>query len=99
MTAEAFEPVRERAHLLLANAQTQLGHLPSGSMQSRWVWQLGVLQDALERLDTLAERRQATRDELPADAHRGTDAYDMPSPRTTPNAGTPSTTGPPTATP
>ncbi|EOY45729.1 hypothetical protein ACFYO6_38475 [Streptomyces anthocyanicus] len=77
MTAEAFEPVRERAHLLLATAQTQLGHLPSGSVQSRWVWQLGVLQDALERLDTLAERWQATRDELPADAHRGTDAYDI----------------------
>ncbi|MCV2464975.1 hypothetical protein OEB94_37525 [Streptomyces sp. ICN988] len=45
-------------------------------MQNRWVWQLGVLQDALERLDALAERWQATRDNLPADARLGTDAYD-----------------------
>ncbi|MFD8351479.1 hypothetical protein ACFV1X_21380 [Streptomyces coelicoflavus] len=45
-------------------------------MQNRWVWQLGVLHDALERLDALAEQWQTTRDDLPADARPGTDAHD-----------------------
>ncbi|GAA4781889.1 hypothetical protein [Streptomyces ziwulingensis] len=75
-TADAFEAVRDSAHHLLATAQAQLGRLPGSTMQPRWVWQLGVLQDALERLDALEEEWQQTRGELPAGAGPGSSVYD-----------------------
>ncbi|QNT91931.1 hypothetical protein HEP81_01602 [Streptomyces griseofuscus] len=46
-TAEAFEPLRYGARHLLATAETQLAQLPETHVQSRWVYQLGVLRDAL----------------------------------------------------
>ncbi|MFF3849642.1 hypothetical protein [Streptomyces sp. NPDC002328] len=45
-------------------------------MQSRWVYQLGVLRDALDRLDELHEQWLATRDALPATAKPGTADFD-----------------------
>ncbi|MDX2828397.1 hypothetical protein PV416_46990 [Streptomyces ipomoeae] len=75
-TAEAFENVRDGAHHLLATAQIQLTHLPARTVQSRWVWQLGVLHAALDRLDALHEKWLQTRDSLPADARPGTEAFD-----------------------
>jgi len=75
--AESFESLREGgAHLLLATARSQLVLLPAGAVQSRWVWQLTVLQDALERLDTLHDSWRATHDSLPLNASPGTPAYD-----------------------
>ncbi|MEV0641621.1 hypothetical protein AB0I77_43215 [Streptomyces sp. NPDC050619] len=45
-------------------------------MQSRWVYQLGVLRDALDRLDELHEQRLKTRDALPTTARPGTADFD-----------------------
>ncbi|MGA5556175.1 hypothetical protein [Streptomyces lavendulocolor] len=75
-TGAAFETVHAGARHLLATAETQLAQLPSHAVQSRWVWQLGVLQDALDRLDVLQEEWRQTRDSLAADACPGTPAYD-----------------------
>ncbi|MFI8307722.1 hypothetical protein ACIF80_30755 [Streptomyces sp. NPDC085927] len=76
MTAEAFETVRNGEHRLLATARAQLGQLPADAVQSRWVWQLDVLQDALERLDALDKEWRETRDSLPADARLGSPVFD-----------------------
>ncbi|GLW47575.1 hypothetical protein Stsp02_32370 [Streptomyces sp. NBRC 14336] len=71
-TAEAFEPLRYGARHLLATAETQLAHLPENTVQSRWVYELGVLRDALDRLNELHEQWLVTRDALPATAKPGT---------------------------
>ncbi|CQR61861.1 hypothetical protein [Streptomyces leeuwenhoekii] len=75
-TAQAFETVRTGAHHLLATAEQQLVTMPAGSVQTRWIYQLGVLQTALERLDALHEEWLTTRDSLPADAKPGTAVFD-----------------------
>ncbi|MFC9131395.1 hypothetical protein ACFT4A_31780 [Streptomyces sp. NPDC057099] len=75
-TAEGFEPLRYGARHLLATAETQLAQLPKKSVQSRWVYQLGVLRYALDRLDALHEQWLITRDALPATAKPGTPAFD-----------------------
>ncbi|MFK4688303.1 hypothetical protein [Streptomyces pristinaespiralis] len=75
-TATAFETVRAGARHLLATAETQLAHLPAHTVQSHWGWQLGVLRDALDRLDALHEEWVQTRDGLPAAARPGTPALD-----------------------
>ncbi|MFF3976522.1 hypothetical protein [Streptomyces sp. NPDC001828] len=75
-TAEAFEPLRYGARHLLATAETQLAQLPENTVQSRWVYQLGVLRDALDRLDELHEQWLKTRDSLPAAAAPGTPEFD-----------------------
>ncbi|MEU4486686.1 hypothetical protein AB0H94_17670 [Streptomyces purpurascens] len=75
-TAEAFKPLRYGARHLLATAETQLTQLPENTVQSRWVYQLGVLRDALDRLDELHEQWLATRDTLPAGAKPGTPVFD-----------------------
>ncbi|WP_236726425.1 hypothetical protein [Streptomyces sp. NBRC 110465] len=75
-TAGAFEPVRPGAHHLLATAETQLIRLPKNTVQGRWIYQLGVLRDALDRLDELHDEWQATRDALPIAAQPGTPVYD-----------------------
>ncbi|MEV0472526.1 hypothetical protein [Streptomyces prunicolor] len=74
-TAEAFETVRAGARHLLATAGTQLPRLPPGSVQSHWVYRLGVLHAALDQLDALHEQWLRTRDDLPA-AAPGTPAFD-----------------------
>jgi hypothetical protein len=75
-TAEAFENIRVGARHLLATADVQLKSLPTNAVQSRWVYQLGVLQAALDRLDELNEQWLTARDNLPANAQPGTPAYD-----------------------
>ncbi|MDQ0790120.1 hypothetical protein [Streptomyces sp. B3I8] len=75
-TAEAFEPLRYGARHLLATAETQMAQLPENTVQSRWVYQLGVLRDALDRLDELHEQWLVTRDALPATAKPGTAEFD-----------------------
>jgi hypothetical protein len=75
-TAEAFESLRYGARHLLATAETQLAQLPENTVQSRWVYQLGVLHAALDRLEQLHEQWLETRDALPATAKPGTTAFD-----------------------
>ncbi|MCP9213060.1 hypothetical protein [Streptomyces cucumeris] len=75
-TAEAFETLRYGARHLLATAETQLTRLPENTVQSRWVYQLGVLRNALDRLDELHEQWLLTRDALPATAKPGTPDFD-----------------------
>jgi hypothetical protein len=75
-TAEAFEPLRYGARHLLATAEMQLTLLPENTVQNRWVYQLGVLRHALDRLDALHEQWLATRDALPAGAKPGTTEFD-----------------------
>ncbi|MGW7423634.1 hypothetical protein ACWGJB_26960 [Streptomyces sp. NPDC054813] len=50
--------------------------LPARTVQNRWIWQLGTLRDALDRLDALHEQWLQTRDSLPADARPGTPTFD-----------------------
>ncbi|WP_413100246.1 hypothetical protein [Streptomyces sp. Inha503] len=76
-THTAFEPLRYGARHLLATAETQLAKLPEKSVQSRWVYQLGVLHAALDRLDELHEQWLATRDTLPATAKPGTTDFEI----------------------
>ncbi|MFD3415310.1 hypothetical protein [Streptomyces cyaneofuscatus] len=75
-TAEAFEPLRFGARLLLATAETQLTRLSETTVQGRWVYQLGVLRNALDQLDELHEQWLTTRDALPANAEAGTADFD-----------------------
>ncbi|MFJ6709055.1 MULTISPECIES: hypothetical protein [unclassified Streptomyces] len=75
-TAEAFEPLRYGARLLLATAETQLARLPTNLMQTRWVYQLGVLHTAFDRLGELHEQWLLARDALPAGAAPGTPDFD-----------------------
>ncbi|MER5346747.1 hypothetical protein ABT030_41975 [Streptomyces mirabilis] len=75
-TVGAFEPLRYGARHLLATAETQLAQLPENTVQSRWVYQLGVLHAALDRLDELHEQWLVTRDALPATANPGTADFD-----------------------
>ncbi|MEU6227509.1 hypothetical protein [Streptomyces sp. NPDC047042] len=74
-TAAAFETVRAGARHLLATADVQLPHLPSASVQAHWAYRLGVLHDALDRLDALHEQWLGTRDNLPATAGSGTAVF------------------------
>ncbi|MDF6066127.1 MULTISPECIES: hypothetical protein [unclassified Streptomyces] len=75
-TLTAFEPLRYGARHLLATAETQLAQLPENTVQSRWVYQLGVLHAALGRLDELHEEWLEIRDALPATAKPGTADFD-----------------------
>ncbi|WP_408992102.1 hypothetical protein [Streptomyces sp. 1268] len=75
-TAAAFEPVHSGAHHLLATAETQLIQMPKNTVQGRWIYQLGVLRNALDRLDELHDEWQATRDALPITAQPGTPDHD-----------------------
>ncbi|MCZ0990334.1 hypothetical protein [Streptomyces diastatochromogenes] len=75
-TAEAFETVRSGTRHLLATADVQLALVPAGMAQTRWVYQLGALHAALDRLDALHEEWLHTRDSLPADAKPGTPVFD-----------------------
>ncbi|MEU6814080.1 hypothetical protein [Streptomyces sp. NPDC046860] len=75
-TAEAFESFRHGARHLLATAETQLVQLPENTVQGRWIYQLGVLQSALDRLDELREQWLVARDALPIGARPGTVEFD-----------------------
>lgn len=75
-TAAAFEPLRPGARHLLATAETQLIQIPKNTVQGRWNYQLGVLRDALDRLDELHDEWQATRDALPITSRPGSPDHD-----------------------
>ncbi|MFD6434361.1 hypothetical protein [Streptomyces venezuelae] len=75
-TAEAFEPLRYGARQLLATAEIQLARLPENTVQGRWVYQLGILRDALDRLDELHQQWLKTRNELPATTGSDTPDFD-----------------------
>ncbi|MEH0468603.1 hypothetical protein QA943_07030 [Streptomyces sp. B21-097] len=95
-THTAFEPLRYGARHLLATAETQLALLPENTVQSRWVYQLGVLHAALDRLDgTSSGSRPETLSPPPPSPAPPTSM--TPSPSITPNRGATSMTGPPTA--
>lgn len=75
-TWHAFNRVRSSAKQLLATAETQLRQLPADQIQSRWSWQLAVLDTALDYLAALQDEWLDTRDSLPASARPGTAEYD-----------------------
>ncbi|MFJ6438651.1 hypothetical protein [Streptomyces sp. NPDC091416] len=75
-TFNAFENVRAGARHLLATAETQLANLPAHTVQSRWVYQLGVLNSSLDGLEALTEQWLETQDSLPGNARPGTAAFD-----------------------
>ncbi|MFF8918311.1 hypothetical protein ACF08M_34690 [Streptomyces sp. NPDC015032] len=77
-TWRAFERVRYSGETLLATAEYQLQQLPAHKVQARWVWELGTLHTALERLRTLQSEWVEFRDSLPASACPGTEQYDDP---------------------
>lgn len=69
----AFENIRSHAHHLLATADVQLGTLPKAVVQNRWGYQLGILRDALDQLNSLNEEWLHTRNTLPGP---GTTVFD-----------------------
>ncbi|MFI7094771.1 hypothetical protein [Streptomyces lydicus] len=75
-TWRAFNRIRPSARALVAAAEAQLQRLPAQAVQSRWVWQLGVLDTALDRLAALHDDWLVTRDSLPPSARPGTEVYD-----------------------
>jgi hypothetical protein len=76
-TAAAFENLRAGdAQHLLDTADAQLPLIPASGAQTRWIYQLGVLRDALDRLNTLHEEWLRTRESLPPDARAGTNVFD-----------------------
>ncbi|MEV7955296.1 hypothetical protein [Streptomyces sp. NPDC088141] len=75
-TWRAFERVWYCGKELLATAEHQLQQLPARRIQNRWVWQLGTLDTALERLQALQTEWTDVRDSLPGFASPGTEEYD-----------------------
>ncbi|MFH8293637.1 hypothetical protein [Streptomyces sp. NPDC018059] len=75
-TWRSFNRVRSFAKELLATAEVQVQQLNPAHIQSRWPWQLGVLDYALKRLGTLQHEWLEARDALPPTARPGSFAYD-----------------------
>ncbi|MEU1073529.1 MULTISPECIES: hypothetical protein [unclassified Streptomyces] len=75
-TWRSFNRVRAFAKDLVATAEVQVQQLNPAHLQSRWPWQLGVLDHAVKQLDALQENWLEARDALPPTARPGTFAYD-----------------------
>ncbi|MFD7017488.1 hypothetical protein [Streptomyces sp. NPDC059928] len=75
-TWRSFNRVRFFAKELLATAEVQVQQLNPAHIQSRWPWQLGVLDDALKQLGTLQQEWLKARAALPPTARPGSFAYD-----------------------
>ncbi|MFD9484636.1 hypothetical protein ACFWBX_11645 [Streptomyces sp. NPDC059991] len=75
-TWRSFNRVRSFAKDLLATAEVQVQQLNPAHIQSRWPWQLGVLDQALKQLGTLQQDWLEARDALPLTARPGSFAYD-----------------------
>ncbi|MFE0135994.1 hypothetical protein ACFWY6_31145 [Streptomyces sp. NPDC059037] len=75
-TWRSFNRVRSFAKELLATAEVQVQQLNPAHIQSRWPWQLGVLDYALKQLGTLQHEWLEARDALPPTARPGSFAYD-----------------------
>ncbi|MCZ1006864.1 hypothetical protein O1L68_08825 [Streptomyces lydicus] len=73
---KAFNRIRHSAKALVATAEAQLQRLPAQAIQSRWVWQLSVLESALDRLNVHQDEWLVTRDSLHPSARPGTELYD-----------------------
>ncbi|MEU1149426.1 hypothetical protein ACFYO9_38410 [Streptomyces sp. NPDC005863] len=75
-TWRSFNRVRSFAKDLLATAEVQIQQLNPAHIQSRWPWQLSVLDHALGQLGALQREWLETRDALPPSARPGSFAYD-----------------------
>ncbi|MFE9407444.1 hypothetical protein ACFYN0_01370 [Streptomyces sp. NPDC006704] len=75
-TWRSFNRVRAFAKDLLATAEVQVQQLNPAHLQSRWPWQLGVLDHALTQLGALQQQWLEARDALPPNAGPGSFAYD-----------------------
>ncbi|MGW3009587.1 hypothetical protein ACWC9R_12225 [Streptomyces sp. NPDC001219] len=75
-TWKAFNRIRPCAKELLATAEAQLQRIPAKAVQSRWTWQLGRLESALDQLNVLQDEWLVTRDSLHPSARPGTARYD-----------------------
>ncbi|MFG3282122.1 hypothetical protein [Streptomyces sp. NPDC048111] len=75
-TWRSFNRVRAFAKELVATAEAQVQQLNAAHLQSRWPWQLSVLDGALTQLGALEQDWLETRDALPPTARPGTFAYD-----------------------
>ncbi|WP_282793118.1 hypothetical protein [Streptomyces sp. CC224B] len=75
-TWRSFNRVRSFAKELLATAEVQVQQLNPAHLQSRWPWQLGVLNYALKQLGALQQEWLEARDALPPTARPGSFAYD-----------------------
>ncbi|MEV5979670.1 hypothetical protein [Streptomyces sp. NPDC052114] len=75
-TWRSFNRVRSFAKELLATAEVQVQHLNPAHIQSRWPWQLGVLDNALKQLGALQQEWLDARDALPPFEGPGSFAYD-----------------------
>ncbi|MEV0445545.1 hypothetical protein AB0I84_40995 [Streptomyces spectabilis] len=75
-TWRSFNHVRPFAKDLLATAEVQVQQLDPAHSQSRWPWQLSVLDHALTQLDALEQEWVEARDALPPSAGPGSFAYD-----------------------
>ena len=75
-TWRSFNRVRSFAKELLATAEVQIQQLNPAHIQSRWPWQLSVLDHALEQLGALRREWLEARDALPPTARPGDFAYD-----------------------
>ncbi|MEI5100894.1 hypothetical protein RB200_23130 [Streptomyces sp. PmtG] len=75
-TWRSFNRVWPFAKELLATAEVQMQHLDPAHSQSRWPWQLSVLDHALKRLDALQQEWVEARNVLPPSAGPGNFAYD-----------------------
>ncbi|GAA2254946.1 hypothetical protein GCM10010232_50250 [Streptomyces amakusaensis] len=60
----------------MASAENRLPRLPSGTVQPRWVSQLGILSSAAHGLDAVRTAWDEELDGLPPNAHPGTHVYD-----------------------
>lgn len=75
-TWRSFNRVRAFAKDLLSIAEVQVQQLNPAHLQSRWPWQLGVLDHALKQLGALEQEWLEARDALPPTARPGSFAYD-----------------------
>ncbi|MFK8909812.1 hypothetical protein [Streptomyces sp. YS-3] len=75
-TWRSFNRVRSFAKDLLATAEVQVQQLNPAHLQSRWPWQLGVLDDALTQLGALQQQWLEARAALAPTDRPGSFAYD-----------------------
>ncbi|MCX5278444.1 hypothetical protein [Streptomyces virginiae] len=77
-TWRSFNRVRSGADDLVATAEAQLQRLPERSVHHRWVWQIGALRTAQERIGSLQSEWLALRATLPPSVRPGVEEYDGP---------------------
>ncbi|MFJ4688865.1 hypothetical protein [Streptomyces sp. NPDC088789] len=73
---DAYETFAGIAARLVASAEQRRPHLPAGTAQPRWGWQLGVLTALTRQLDTVSTTAEEALSDLPPGAGSGSDAYE-----------------------